>query len=76
MQQSDREVKNDRLLGLSVACPQCGTAMQSTGKMYYSSVIKDWLIEYWCPYDRQLFNIYTPETYSLAWELAPDSKEK
>ncbi|WP_143002358.1 hypothetical protein [Nitrosospira sp. Nl5] len=76
MQQPDREVKSDRLLGLSVACPQCGTTMQSTGKMHYSPVIKDWLIEYWCPSDRQLFNIYTPETYSLARELASDPKEK
>ena len=74
MDQSDREVKSDRLLGLAVACPQCGAAMQSTGKMYYSPVIKDWLVEYWCPCDRQLFKIYTPETYSISRELASDSK--
>jgi len=74
MDQSDREVKSDRLLGLAVACPQCGAAMQSTGKMYYSPVIKDWLVEYWCPCDRQFFKIYTPETYSISRELASDPK--
>lgn len=76
MDHFDIEMKSDRLLGLSIACPECGSAMQSTGKMYYSPVIKEWLIEYWCPSDRQMFNIYTPETYSLSRELAQNSKSK
>ena len=75
MNQPDREVKSDLLLGLSIACPECGAALQSTGKMVYSPVIKDWLIEYWCPYDRQLFKIYTPETYSLSRKLAGSTDE-
>jgi hypothetical protein len=75
MDQPDREVKSDLLLGLSLACPECGTPMKSTGKMYYSPVIKDWLIEYWCPYDRQLFKIYTPETHSLSRKLAGHTDE-
>jgi hypothetical protein len=68
------EVKSDKLLGMSLVCPQCGSAMQSTGKMQYSPVINEWLIEYWCPRDRQLFHIYTPEAYSLARDVASESK--
>lgn len=74
MDAPNQEVTSDRLLGLSLICPECGTTMRSTGKMQYSPVIKEWLIEYWCPRDQQLFHIYTPETYSLARELAPEPK--
>ena len=74
MDPTGREVKSDRLLGLGIVCPQCGTPMQSTGKMQYSPVIKEWLIEDWCPLDRQLFHIYTPEAYSLAREVAAQSE--
>jgi hypothetical protein len=72
MDQSERMLESDRLRGLTIACPECGTTIQSTGKMYYSPVIKDWLIEYWCPVDQEFLTIYTPETARLARETAGD----
>lgn len=72
MEQSERRVKNERLIGLVTACTTCGASMQSTGRMMYSPVINDWLIEYWCPNEEELYNIFRPETASLARNIAKD----
>jgi hypothetical protein len=67
-----QEVQSKRLLNLTLACPECGTIMRATGKMQYSPVIQDWLIEYWCPVDQEFFQIYTPESSQLAKEIVGD----
>ncbi|MEJ2431074.1 MAG: hypothetical protein P8075_19485 [Deltaproteobacteria bacterium] len=56
---------SDRLLKLTRTCPECGTLMNATGKMYYDKTISEWLIEYWCSTDEENFAIYTPETKEL-----------
>ena len=76
MSEPDRQVKSEKLLSLTLACPECGTTMQATGKMSYNSVIKEWVIQYWCPSDRQVFNIYKPETADLAGEIAKEVSDQ
>ena len=63
-------VHDDKLLALTMRCPECGTLMAATGNMHYNATMSQWFIDYWCPRDREIFPIYTPETYRLAREIA------
>ena len=76
MSEPDRQVRSDKLSSLTLACPECGTTMQATGTMRYDSVIEEWVIQYWCPSDRQVFDIYTPETSVLAAEIAKEAGDR
>lgn len=75
MSAAERQVKSKRLQSLTLPCPQCGTTMQATGKMNYNPVIEEWVIEYWCPSDQQLFTIYTPETAGLTRDIAKEAED-
>jgi hypothetical protein len=63
-------VENERLRELRLACPDCGTEMSGTGRMHYSRTIGRWLVEYWCPLDKEMREIWTPQAQPLTEELA------
>lgn len=75
MLEDEKVTHNDRLLGLTIRCPECGTFMTATGKMHYNTTMSQWFIEYWCPRDREMFPIYTPETDQLARDIAKDTMQ-
>lgn len=72
MSENDKWLESDRLLSLTVRCPEDGTFMSATGRMHYVANMSDWFIEYWCPTDQELITIYTPESARLAREIAGD----
>jgi phage FluMu protein Com len=69
---NEKVIYQNRLLGLTMKCPECGTLMTATGKMHYDPTMSRWFIEYWCPRDQEMFPIYTPETDHLTRDIAKD----
>lgn len=68
-----RIAANNRLLGLTQKCPECGNQIRSNGKMYYEEGSGlGWFIGYWCPKDQETFRIWSPNDRPLLDELAKD----
>ena len=65
-------IYSDRLLSLSLLCPDDGTRMKATGDMYLSSITSEWMVEYLCPQDREIFRMWTGETEALTRQIAKD----
>jgi len=64
---------DDRLLGLTQKCPDCGRQIYSNGKMYYEDdSAVEWSIGYWCPYDKEMIRIWTPNDKPLLDEVTKD----
>jgi hypothetical protein len=66
-------IYSDRLLSLKIKCPEDGTWMNATGNMYLDN---HWIVEYLCPKDKELFNIWTPAIDALTKQIAKDVMEK
>ena len=67
-----KEAYSEKLLPLTHECSECDATLTATGKMYYDSRRKYWLIEYWCPHDRELFRIWSANRDALTRAIAQD----
>jgi hypothetical protein len=68
----DKVAENDRAKKLRHACPECGSTMRGTGKLYYVRASGRWFIEYLCAHEQELFPIWVEETQKLAEEWAAE----
>jgi hypothetical protein len=67
---AQQTIEDDRLSKLTLACPDCGATMHGTGRMYFNTTAKRWMVEYRCPADQEIHEIWTPETETLVQTLA------
>ena len=56
-----RVATDDRLLGLTRRCPECGATMTSNGEMYIDKDKISWFVGFWCPVDKEVFPVWAPE---------------
>jgi hypothetical protein len=71
-----KTVESSELKKLTHPCPEDGTTMHGTGTMHYHEQTKTWFIDYFCPEDKEVYPIETPETTKLANEIAERSAKK
>ena len=69
-------IYSDRLAGLTLRCPEDGTWMTATGNMFMYAKSSHWMVEYLCPKDKELINIWTPELDALTKQIAKGVLEK
>ena len=55
-----RYIRDERLLGLTKTCSECGRTMKSTGEALHDDGVARWMVGFQCPYDDD-FAIWRPE---------------
>lgn len=66
------QIYSDRLLNLMTDCSEDGAWSQATGNMYFLRITSEWVVEYLCPKDRELFRKWTRETDATTKQIAKD----
>lgn len=66
------DVFDPRLKHLSIQCPDCDTLIYGSGRMVWSALTKRWLVEFWCPIDKQMVMVWNEEYDSIIRNVAMD----
>jgi hypothetical protein len=57
-----RVLRDDRARAISTRCPECNRELHGNGELYFDEgLAAGWTIGFYCPYDREVFPIWTPE---------------
>ncbi|WP_394822545.1 hypothetical protein [Pendulispora albinea] len=68
----DRHTFSERARTLRHSCPECGSMMRGTGKIYYLARTQRWFVEYLCEREQEIVPLWSPDTQKLAEEIAAD----
>lgn len=68
----DRHAFGARAKALRHPCPECGSTMRGTGKLYYLAQTDAWFVEYFCEREQEIVPLWSQETQKLAEEMAAD----
>ena len=68
----DRDAFSERAKALRHRCPECGSMMRGTGKVYFLARTQHWFIEYSCEREQEIVALWSSETQKLAEEIAAD----
>lgn len=66
----DKKIENDKARALRHRCPECGSTMRGTGKLYFMRDDGHWFVEYLCEREQELFSVWAEETQKIAEALA------
>ncbi len=65
-----RVLRDERAAGVNRLCPQCGRPQTSLPELYFDEKgLGDWLLGFYCFYDRETFASWAPEYQPLIDEI-------
>jgi hypothetical protein len=59
------DIFDPRLKSISMQCPDCDALIYGSGRMEWNALTQRWLVEFWCPLDKN---------HLLAWNEEYDSR--
>lgn len=72
-----REIRTDRVTGLTDTCPECKVPMAATGNLYFDHPpLSRWAVEYFCERCRELYTIYARDRAAMIDAIAREETSR